>query len=265
VKPFSLADAVGVSSAAPAKFLSAGVGMAQLNPIFAYWPIDPGVQAEPFQMGDGGNNENFGLLAMLQSGVNKSAVFVNTNKALNPNASATGSLCDWQEKEGELWGLLPPDGLAEAADMSVTCLFGECHDAIGAHYSNNQVFPNDKLQPLLCDLERLVQAGRPAVVKQTLDVLKNDWWGIVGGNQVEIVWFYNEKCTDFEAQLPEDTKAALAQGEDGPFANFPFYKTMLQNPPELTSLTVEQINLLSAQTQYAVQQSADLMCSVMGC
>lgn len=252
---FSLAHAVAISSAAPAEALTKTIFGGTLNPRVLYWPIKDGVSAKETYMGDGGSIDNMGLLSQLQSGVSKALVFMNTAKHLDPQSAGSESLCD----------AAPNADLTHTAASGLTCYFLHCGEIEGSVYKNNKVFPEDKLQPLLCEFEKLVQQGKPAVVKQTLQLQKNDWWGIAGGREVELVWFYNEKCTDFENKLPAETKAEISKGEGGAFANFPQYKTMFQNGEELTSYTRVQVNLLAAQTQYAVEQNKDLVCQVVGC
>merc|ERR1712031_133263 len=97
--------------------------------------------------------------------------------------------------------------------------------------AKNQVFASSELAALVCELQRLIENGKPAVVRKSLTVLPNHWWGIVGGFDVDVVLVYNEVCKDFQSQLPAETQAELAKGSSGGFASFPHYKTMFQNEP----------------------------------
>lgn len=126
-------------------------------------------------------------------------------------------------------------------------------------YAFNVVFPAEELAPYLCELQKLKAAGKPAVLQKTFQVQSNSWWGIVGGYEVDTLLVYNTECREFEDLLPEDTRAELAKGSDGDFANFPHYKTLGQNSfLNPVGLTSQQVNLLAAQGEYAVLQNQEL-------
>merc|ERR1712066_648204 len=88
--PFTLADAVGISSAAFAAELSSlsSATLSKLNPEVEYWPVTEETQASiPFQVGDGGNLDNTGVLEVLQRGARKIVWFTNTNDDLVERSS----------------------------------------------------------------------------------------------------------------------------------------------------------------------------------
>jgi len=126
-------------------------------------------------------------------------------------------------------------------------------------YAFNVVFAAEELAPYLCDLQKLKASGKPAVLQKKFQVMSNSWWGIAGGYEVDTLLVYNTVCQDFEDLLPEDTRAELAKGSDGDFANYPHYKTIGQNSYlNPVGLTAQQVNLLAAQGEYAVLQNQEL-------
>lgn len=103
-----------------------------------------------------------------------------------------------------------------------------------------------------------------AVLKKKFTVLQNNWWGIVGGWEVEWVVLYLAKSTNFESQLPEETQSKINEGDSGPFANFPIYKTEMQNGAgDAIGLTTEQVNLLAAQGEWSVLENAPLFTELL--
>merc|ERR1719329_1587686 len=94
---------------------------------------------------------------------------------------------------------------------------------------HNHVFPKADIKDVMCGLQTLKNAGRPAVFNKTHRVLNNNWWGIQGGYDVEVVYVYNDHCTDFEHSLPEDTQQHINAGLGHGFHNYPFMSGVLQN------------------------------------
>lgn len=261
-RPFSLAFAIGVGSDSLADAFTK-LPAQKYNLEVPYWPVTRSAsesqQALPYELGDGGNLENFGLLPMMQSRVRKVAVFVNTKNPVTRDvdlcAAAVGSV-----------------DLTYAAEFRLSCLFGHCRESLieraTGSAAKNQVFKSEDYAPLLCHFQRLISAGKPIVVKRKLKVVGNTWWGIQGDWDIEVIWVYNEVIADFERKLPQDTQRELFKGRLGPFgrlAGFPFFKTALQNPPEIFGYSWPQINLLAAQAEYAVLQHQHLFCSTFKC
>jgi hypothetical protein len=251
--PFSLVDAVGISSAAPGFALAKSYpDLAGLvDPQVQYWPVGHSSSsvvpsAMTYEMGDGGNLENTGLLAMLQRGAKKIGWFVNGYFPIKvPVDICTPS-----------WTLTPkfdPNGMIsdQIYDKFGFGYASKGFNGVSEFIGNNQVFDSDQLVPLLCALKELVDQGKPAVHKITQTVLQNSWWGIEGGFTVDLVLVYNNKCADFEASLPEATQELIGK-KGGELETFPYYKT------GVGGLTSAQVNLLAAQAEYAVRQNAQL-------
>mmetsp|Transcript_59766 Transcript_59766/g.131060 ORF Transcript_59766/g.131060 Transcript_59766/m.131060 type:complete len:168 (+) Transcript_59766:102-605(+) len=148
--------------------------------------------------------------------------------------------------------------------MAFQVLFGYNTTSEGYYYANDQVFDQSLCFETCKELHDLQLAGKPAVLKKKFTVLQNNWWGIVGGWEVEWVVLYLAKSTNFESQLPEETQSKINEGDSGPFANFPIYKTEMQNGAgDAIGLTTEQVNLLAAQGEWSVLENAPLFTELL--
>eukprot|EP00425_Heterocapsa_triquetra_P037718 CAMPEP_0195081878 /NCGR_PEP_ID=MMETSP0448-20130528/23209_1 /TAXON_ID=66468 /ORGANISM="Heterocapsa triquestra, Strain CCMP 448" /LENGTH=656 /DNA_ID=CAMNT_0040114937 /DNA_START=40 /DNA_END=2010 /DNA_ORIENTATION=- len=262
--PLSLQIAIGISSAA---FVTAAdfyntTGILNIKMPYTAVPdashnASEDLEERVHQMGDGGNLENLGLLAMLQSGASSLVSLVNT---FTPLAKTS---------ELDMCNVPPGTDLSQSTSNSsssdLCCVFGYCTSPGFPYlYENNQVFASKDLAPLLCELQKLRDAGSPAVSRQKLVTVENRWWGIPAGLSVDVLWVYPSRVADFEKALPSDTQAELAKGDAGAFKNYPFYATMFQNGKEsATNLNNEQVNLLAAQYEYVVKQNAALFKEVL--
>jgi len=250
VGPFSLARAVGISSAAFAAEASKAVGTL-VDPQINIWPVTsaahPGPQpAMSYQLGDGANQENTGLLALLQRGASKVAVMINTYAPLDTKVDFCEAPADF-----DCTGLVSydmADKFGYYSPGSVTMAFD----------TNNQIFDKRDLLPLLCELGKLRKAGKPLAVRETLMLVENTWWGIEGGRAVDVAFVLLDKSEEFESRLPADTQAKLKSGSMmGELTDYPYFKTIFPNE-DATALTNVQVNLLAAQMEYTVMQNADM-------
>lgn len=253
IEPFSLSKAVAVSSAGPSSALSqhgphGAINVARLAPRSNYWAVTsseiPGPQkASTYKLGDGGNIDNSGVLAMFQRGARRLVWVINTGSSL--------------PKDVDFCSLTFLDhDVTKHLENQLQSLFGFWHvDDVGEFLSRNQVFKGEELLPILCTLQGLRDVGKPAVMSKTLTVLANDWWGIKGGYEATVILVYIDKCTDFEEQLPAGTQGELLKGILGAFHRFPHYLPVFQNFGEATALTHAQVNLLAAQAEYSVRQN----------
>ena len=57
-------------------------------------------------------------------------------------------------------------------------------------YSTNKVFNEEDFDELADQLRAKVREGQSAIYTQTLQVLTNERWSIVGGWKVKIMWVY---------------------------------------------------------------------------
>jgi len=252
--PFTLTDAVGISSAAFASKMSkwSPVELSKVDPRVEYWPVTQEKQdGMMFELGDGGNLENSGLLQVLQRGAKKIVQFANTNVDLV--APSSFDFCS----------LAAGAQIPEIENKVSKQIYDKFGYGTGV-YAHDQVFSASDLAPILCDLQKLREDGKPAVVRKSLQVVPNTWWGIAGGHSVDLVLIYNAVCKDFENSLPSDTQAELRKGSWGDFANYPYYKTVGQNwGLDPLRYSAQQVNLLAAQAEYIVTQSQDILKSVL--
>ncbi|CAK9021504.1 unnamed protein product [Durusdinium trenchii] len=252
-KPFSLPYACGISSWAPGQLGNSTDILAEIGNIRKpYWPMLPrlGTTAEQpqpalmYELADGGLIDNSGILSQLQRKASRIVATFPAEHAINESY-------DWANATATSF-----DPKTAGVCDTLYVLFGYP----GSHYNNNdQVFEQGLLLPLAKAIRALVLAGKPVVLKKTFKVLPNEWWGIEGNCDVEIVMIYNEVCKDFQDQLPADTQQELAKGKDGAFKNYPHYSTLFNNPPDCLGLTTPQVNLLAAQAEYTVKMHAQLL------
>ena len=239
-RPFTLADATAATSASSTR--AAAVAFV---PRARHWPLIEG-GGEPdreHSFADGGDVENFGLIALLRRRVERVVVFVNT---LHP-------IADEVRPESA-----PAAAAPEAAgiDPYIPPLFGyptrKC--------PHNQVFARAAFGGVVEALRAARRRGRGAVATTRLPVEPNAWWGVAGGWEVEVCWVYNERAPAWEARLDADARRAIEAGQgpdpSGPFARFPFYRTEGQNPGCLVRLTAPQVNLLAELSCWVVVEHA---------
>eukprot|EP00928_Gymnodinium_smaydae_P029065 TRINITY_DN21993_c0_g2_i2.p1 TRINITY_DN21993_c0_g2~~TRINITY_DN21993_c0_g2_i2.p1 ORF type:complete len:850 (+),score=151.40 TRINITY_DN21993_c0_g2_i2:54-2552(+) len=258
--PFSLSDAIGISSCALASALAQHRGMQSLVPVEQIWPVLTGADqerqpSETYKMGDGGNIENAGLLVMLQRRATKIIWFVNTDTGLN---TANIDFCAGPPEDKFDPNAQLKDG-KPACTNQLTDKFGwGINSATAGYLSNNQVFLKEDFWKVTCELQKLKLSGKPALFRTTLPVLRNSFWRIEGGFEVDITFVYNEECDDFVNLLPRDTQDAVKHKRDD-FVHYPFYATTFEHDLELVQLSNAQVNLLAAQTEYFLMENAELL------
>ena len=178
-QPFSLHASVGISSAAYATTYSkqtvrkcapslsqrssdslsvrsslslCSQFLGNYNPAKALWSVgNRSFPSQSFNLGDGGNTENLGLLAMIQRGATKSVVFDNSNFPLVNRTTA--DLCD-----SAVWASQDVDEEVQTwVTNDIYPLFGYKIEGkgldgneIGFSLNQNAVFPKSELQTLLC-------------------------------------------------------------------------------------------------------------------
>ena len=107
-------------------------------------------------------------------------------------------------------------------------------------------------------LKTAKRQGAPLVVPMSHCVQRNDWWGLEGGELVNILYVYLDKVGVWESQLEREIRVELDLGLLGKFRDFPNYAVIdedLWPPQNLTQLTASQVNLLADLTCWVVRQS----------
>ncbi len=255
---FEAVDATGTSSAAygalfsssliaqVASYLLTPFSADQMIPEEEYWPISSnGVvgNADRYRFTDGGNLENFGLISLLQRGVEKVVVFINTDTPLDVSITPTAEC--------------PP--LASQVSSDLFPLFGY---KIG-NQTKNQVFKKSDFTKVYDSLRNAKLNKQSVIAKTTLRTVENKWWGIQPNQEVTILWVYNESVPEWEDQLPVEVKEQICAGPEGAFPEFPLYKLIGENGLwKGISLTKEQVNLLyqfSAWNVYSNKEVFDFL------
>jgi hypothetical protein len=209
-------------------------------PCARYWPhhTDKGLESEEWEIGDGGLMENYGLLPLIQRGVETAIVLVNTVQPL-----------DLEYVPGK-------DSYKKRVDDYLPPLFGVLENSPGLGLERNQVFPTSEYAELITALQAAKRAGDPLVVVREHELLENEWWRIHGGRKLRVVWVYLDRVARFEAQLPEETAHAIKMGNHrprlGPCKGFPNYDTIDENFLELVQLTPYQVRLLTQLQSWVV-------------
>lgn len=252
VRPFTLADASGTSSSAYARALD------DLDPTLSphanYWPVAGGYgkPAQSFAFGDGGNLENYGLIALLLREVPRIVVFVNTDTKLNigysPADPATNppSIDDIDEYLPPLFGVWCKEHL----------LFDR------APFPHNRVFRAEDFTAVVTALQEAKRGGGGAVAVTTLPIEPNAWWGVRGAREVTICWVYLDRAAAWEQQLDANLRQDIEDGNravapSGPFEHFPNYATVDERSFDLVELTAAQVNLLADLTCWTVTNNVD--------
>lgn len=244
--PFSLAKAVAISSAGYGGALSQanGAGLNFFSSAYnikeMLWPVTSSsipqhTDARTFQLADGGNLDDSGLLVAFQRGASRVIAFLNSfvKLGMKHNYCSPGTVMD--DVSSDI-----PSELGNKFGYTIAM------NGIGQYLGNNQVFKSEDLAPLLCVLQGLRKAGAPLLVTRRFELLRNSWWGIAGGSTVEVVFVLNEKCPEFESKLPKETQEQVGKGD---LKDFPLLPTV----PHYSNA---QVNLLAAQAEYTVMRNA---------
>ena len=231
-RPFTLADVIASSGAAPLLALYRGVPVKELErataafPTFNHFSVRAtagGPQATTpvpdLLHGDGGFSDNLGVMPLLARGVRNIMVFVNGAEPFTENESI----------EALFWRL-------------------NKQDDSGGDRSMNGVFDPDKYWAIKDGIDAAVSRGEPPIFCDTgWNVRKNELYNIAGYSGLNICWIHNEKVAAWNETLPADTQA-LMKGRS--FRHFPWFSTFEENKPHVIKLRKEQVHLLSQFTSW---------------
>ena len=245
-----LAFAIGTSSCAYASVFAEHLALPKRLtgrvPIANYWPPRAGdvPTSASWEFGDGGVIDNYGLLPLLQRGVETIIVAINTKQKLS---------VDWTPGEGSYQPHIDP---------YLPPLFGVHEQRKSIALERNQVFPREELAGLVIALQAAKIAGDPLIAVREHQVLDNEWWGIRGGRKVRIAWIYLDRVARFEERLPGRTQHAIELGNGpvaaGPLPGFPNYETIGANRFSLVRLEPAQIRLLTNLCAWTILDQRDL-------
>ncbi len=232
------------------------LSITDLVPKYYYWPVSGAVEdpeIKPAQFADGGNLENTGVASLLSyHDIDKVISFINSSTLLAPATSSEPPevsvdkttwvvttkivvdnqippLFGYQQYDDSTGTYTPYDGGSNISEKT----------AWGVH---NQVFPCAAFSEFLSGIWWAARGSeKPAIYKQVLPVLNNEWFGVAAKDSITCVWVYTSTVTDWAAQLSGDVKSAL----DG-LKRFPNYGTLD------TELSPTEINLLASLTAWSV-------------
>ncbi len=253
-KRFEAVDATGTSSAAFGAIVSSnillqlssdillGYSLDHLIPEEEYWPISKNgavQKAEKYRFTDGGNLENYGLITLLQRGVEKIVVFINTNVPITIDLTPSANC--------------PP--LPSQIDSDLFPLFGYKT----GNQIHNQVFAKKDFNTVYNGLSNAKKQGKSVMVYTPLETVHNKWWGIPPGHKVEILWVYNETVPEWQNKLQDPVLHEICLGPTGKFPDFPLYKLIFENGiTKGISLTKAQVNLLYQLSAWNVYSNEEL-------
>ncbi|MCB1642412.1 MAG: hypothetical protein KDI37_11815 [Xanthomonadales bacterium] len=217
-RAFTLADIVGCSSAAFAQAFEESVPLLNgIVPRYRYFPIvnRTSVPTRTYRFADGGSLENLGVNALLARGLSRLLVGVNTDEKLQMIGNDIVVSSD-----------IPPlFGLHYVAGKGYVKYSEDPGSGATRLFRHNRVFHESDFPALQQALWQRRQHGEPVVVKQTLSVLPNPWFGVAGGGTVEVLWMYNDFVDAFWQQLDWEVRGAIdVAGE----LAFPLYNTFTQ-------------------------------------
>lgn len=220
-RPFALNDIAGCSSAAFAQELEEQhPDLRGLVPRYDYWPVRNRAEqpVRTCRFADGGSLENLGVNALLARGLRRLIVCINTDEGVRRH-----------EDSGEIVvsGDLPPlFGLQPFVPGRGYVPYGSDpgHGAVRL-FRHNQVFATPDFEALKQALLAAKLAGGSLLVRQTLQVLPNAWFGVAGRQPVDILWVYNDFVRDWWSRLALDVRLAI---DTEGLGAFPRYNTFTQ-------------------------------------
>lgn len=233
-RPFSLADMVGISSAAFAETIQSSFPILDgLIPQYPYWPVDGRNLAKnsvyAYEFADGGSLEDTGITSLLSRNMPNIIAFVNGQTPLTQDDSGQ-IVVDSQIQL--LFGIAP-------SDASLKYKEAKRRDVPNDDVTFTQVFASSDYNELAQGLwaANSDPYNGTAMYLQTLPVLPNANFGIQGNYNVRVLWIYNTWVDAWydlltaEIEVFADAEALL---------NFPNYDTVLQ-----LNLSARQVNLLA--------------------
>ena len=208
-----------------------------IDPLFSYWPITAGAHtpAQPYYIGDGGNLENTGIIALLRRKITRIVAFVHAETALSWDPVAQQVVVDGQlpplfgiepKVRGQRYRAYPPPPTPVSP--------------AAAPFRYNQVFPADAFYSLIDQLWSAARAGGSAMcLSRGLPVLDNAHFGVSAGGPVDVLWVYTNPVRAWSDRLSDIVKLGM-DFEPLLYRSFPNYDTVLQ-----LHLEPRQVNLLA--------------------
>lgn len=274
LKPFSLCDMIGTTSAAPSyeifKRTTSVLNIHAGFPYFNYWSPHlskmRGVETEWLEFGDGGIVDNLGLFSMLRRKVTSIIIFLNTNRKLLVDPEIDKSIFTSQISQ-DICIYFGQDKYLKCMQQNKIANFEQKHDLRISNELKENFYPikltsyitetdfiknhvlddeGDKYETLIKILIEKRKSGQVPAFKDTYKVVDNLYQGIEGGWNVDILWIYNERVLEWEQKIPEKEREKFRFMEKkSPFIRFPSYRTWRENNTNLIGLKACQARLLA--------------------
>jgi hypothetical protein len=253
---WSLEQSAAASSMAPEAFFS--LTTHRLADVLGFKarhfaPDSPDANTE-ILIGDGGSVEDINLIPLLKRGCKKIVLFLNMKDPLS--SAEDYNPFSRLPRETDVESLLPSYFGVPAIPDTIVDWFS----FFGVEFNKNKVFRSFHYPFLVKELQKAQATGNGAVATMKLTTVDNDWWGVKGGENVEITWVYLSKSEAFNSQLPEEVRVSVDTGDndpqvlppDGPFQGFPHFGT------SGADINAEQSNLLANYCGWIVKQNEEL-------
>jgi len=205
-----------------------------------------------YNVGDGGPVDDIALMPLLARGVPKILCFCNVQyKILKENNS---NVFEFNENN---------------FDDDVLCFFGlkkknfsRGIESLEEQENFQQVFCKEDFWKLSEAFEQAMKSNKPLIYEGTHKVMHNPHFGIKGGNEVNIMWFYNERCKAWEEKIDTNIFEELKDeiGEKGfgkRLKNFPNFKTFGENAFKIIEMHPSQATLLSNYQTWIIDENKE--------
>lgn len=228
----TLQDALAITGSAPylATVLNRPLGLAsgllgrfsRFFPFVGHWSGRDG-RATPFDRGvphgDGGFTEYMGIMPLLAREVRHIIVVLNANG--------------------------PPDNSNDLRSLFEPVL----GIALDGDKSHNVVFEQSRFEELRRRLRHASYNGPTVGCLRNLTVLPNAFYNIRGSTgKTNVCWVYNDKTPHWLESQDRAIKNFVADKKE--FANFPWYATFGERAPEVIDLTLSQVMMLAARSEW---------------
>ncbi|MFV9629918.1 MAG: hypothetical protein ACNYWM_02400 [Methanosarcinales archaeon] len=146
-------------------------------------------------------------MALLQRNVQKIVAFISASESFltyldNPKKQAQSGTKD----------MLDPDSIS----LDIRQLFGKGNDSWFGKEWDFQVFDGNKFNSLVEGFQEKLNAGETVMYRDTYTVQPNSFFGLKGGNEVEVLWVYNNQVANWENSLNNEVKSLI----EFPFPNY---------------------------------------------
>lgn len=206
---FKLCDIMGSSGAAPGAFVeNFDPKFKDLLACFNYWPVmNPSQKAEFLSFADGGTIEDTGIVALLRRKVPRIIAFVTASSNF-----LTYSADPKKQAQSGTTGTLDPTSIS----TDIRQLFGKGNYSWFDSSWNFQVFKGEQFDDLVKGFEQKLNAGETVMYRDTYEIVPNTFFGLEGGDNVEILWVYNNQVAEWQEKLSHEVKKLI----EFPFPNY---------------------------------------------